>query len=237
MTSDRGLLTAGNFFRYFYPFWMKVCYLEQKGDKMKSNKLFIELFWLFFKMSPVTFGGGYAMIPIIEKEIVQRKKWMDMREVSDTLALGGTAPGAIAINSAIFIGYRVGGMLGAVAAMFGALFPTFIIVIVLGSAYLIFQDNEYVNAAFKGISGAVVALIGYAAIKISKNSIIDKSTASLAILMVVAMIVLNLHPILVIFLGAVLGIIITKVKEKLGIIVQFERNETPKQPEKTNQAS
>lgn len=204
---------------------------------MKLKKLlYLELFWSFFKMSPVTFGGGYAMIPIIEREIVHRKNWMNMREVSDTLALGGTAPGAIAINSAIFIGYRVGGMVGAVAAMFGALLPTFIIVILLGGIYLFYQENEYVNAAFKGISGAVVALIGYAAIKISKNSIIDKSTAILAILMVMGMIVFNLHPILVIFLGALLGIVITRVKEKLGIIVEFERNET-KQTEKSNQAS
>lgn len=204
---------------------------------MKKIISLLNLFWVFFKMSPVTFGGGYAMIPIIEREIVYRKKWMKMGEVSDTLALAGTAPGAIAINASIFIGYRIGGILGAIVAMLGALIPTFIIVVTIGSLYFYFQDNVYVHAAFKGISGAVVALITYAAIKISKTSIIDKSTALLSIVMVVGMIVLNLHPLLVIVLGAILGIVITKVKEKLGIVVKLENEEKEKESHQVHQAS
>ena len=190
---------------------------------MNTKKSLWELFWVFFKMSPITFGGGYAMIPIIEREIVFRRKWMTMKDVSNTLALAGTAPGAIAVNSSIFIGYKVSGIVGAIVAMIGAILPTFVIVIVLGSLYFYFQDNVYVDSAFKGISGAVVALISYAAIKISKTAIIDKSTAILALIMLVAMITLNLHPIFVICLGALLGIFITKVKEKLGLIVKLEK--------------
>ncbi|KAB7668403.1 chromate transporter [Bacillus sp. B1-b2] len=204
---------------------------------MKEKVSLLEIFWVFFRMSPITFGGGYAMIPIIEREIVFRKKWMKMQEVSDTLALAGTAPGAIAINASIYIGYRIRGILGALIAMFGALIPTFIIVVTLGSLYLYFQDNTYVNAAFKGISGAVVALITYAAFKISKTSIIDKSTAILSMIMVLGMIILKLHPILVIVLGAILGILITKIKEKLGIVVQFEKEEQQTNASQTDQAS
>lgn len=204
---------------------------------MKEKVSLLEIFWVFFRMSPITFGGGYAMIPIIEREIVFRKKWMKMQDVSDTLALAGTAPGAIAINASIYIGYRIRGILGALIAMFGALIPTFIIVVTLGSLYLYFQDNTYVNAAFKGISGAVVALITYAAFKISKTSIIDKSTAILSMIMVLGMIILKLHPILVIVLGAILGILITKIKEKLGIVVQFEKEEQQTNASQTDQAS
>lgn len=202
---------------------------------MKLKVSLFQIFWVFCKMSPVTFGGGYAMIPIIEKEIVVRKKWMKMGEISDTLALAGTAPGAIAVNASIFIGYRLGGILGALVAMLGALLPTFLIVLILGSLYLYFQDNVFVNAAFKGISGAVVALIGYAAIKIGKTSIIDKSTAVLSIVMIVSMILFNLHPIVVILLGALLGIMIAKVKEKLGMAVKLETEES--QVHEADQAS
>lgn len=168
---------------------------------MNTKKSLWELFWVFFKMSPITFGGGYAMIPIIEREIVFRRKWMTMKDVSNALALAGTAPGAIAVNSSIFIGYKVSGIVGAIVAMIGAILPTFVIVILLGNLYFYFQDNVYVDSAFKGISGAVVTLISYAAIKISKTAIIDKSTAILALKMLVAMIALNLHPIFVICLG------------------------------------
>ncbi|MEZ7794084.1 chromate transporter [Niallia circulans] len=202
---------------------------------MKLKVSLFQIFWVFCKMSPATFGGGYAMIPIIEKEIVVRKKWMKMGEISDTLALAGTAPGAIAVNASIFIGYRLGGILGALVAMLGALLPTFLIVLILGSLYLYFQDNVYINAAFKGISGAVVALIGYAAIKIGKTSIIDKSTAVLSIVMIVSMILFNLHPIVVILLGALLGIMIAKVKEKLGMAVKLEKEES--QVQEADQAS
>lgn len=225
-------------FTNFYPFRIKECYDDSRKKSsninrwreitMKNKKQLWELFWVFFKMSPVTFGGGYAMIPIIEREVVFHKKWLNMDDVSDTLALAGTAPGAIAVNSSIFIGFRVAGIMGAIAAMLGALIPTFVIVVTLGSLYLYFQDNTIVNAAFKGIGGAIVALITYAAIKISKTAIMDKSTAVLAIVMFIGMLVFQLHPLLVIFLGALSGIVIIKIKEKFGVLAELDQKEKHK---------
>lgn len=193
------------------------------GVRMKKEWiLFFQLFWAFFKIGPVTFGGGYAMIPLIEREVVEKYKWVKIEEVSDMFALSGTAPGAIAINAATFIGHKIGGIRGAIAAMIGVLLPTFIIVMLLNVIFISFQGNPHVEAAFLSIRAAVVALITYAAIKIAKTSILDKSTLILSISMVFMMLVFHWNPILVIFTGALLGIIIVKVKELLNIPVVFD---------------
>ncbi|MDQ6598544.1 chromate transporter [Bacillus salipaludis] len=195
---------------------------------MKSKlKLLIVLFWIFFKIAPVTFGGGYAMIPLIERQFVHKKQWLNMKDVSDIFALSGTAPGAIAVNCATFIGYRFGGVLGAIAALAGVLFPTVIIVCFLSIFFILFKDNSYFESAFLGIRAAVVALILYAAIEISKTALLDKSTFILCAGMVVMMLVFHLHPIIAIFLGALFGIMIVKVKKRLGIAVRLEKIQEP----------
>lgn len=186
-------------------------------------KLFIQLFWSFFKIGPVTFGGGYAMIPLIEREVVKRRKWVKVEDVSDLLALSGTVPGAIAVNAATLIGHRIAGICGAIAAMIGVLLPTFIIMILLNVVFVSLQGNPHVEAAFLGIRASVVALIVYAAIKMAPTSILDKSTATLTISMVLIMVMFHWNPILVIFAGALLGIIIVKVKTLLNITVKLDR--------------
>lgn len=200
---------------------------------MKSNlKLLIELFWIFFKIAPVTFGGGYAMIPLIERQFVHKKQWLNMKDVSDIFALSGTAPGAIAVNCATFIGYRFGGFWGAIAALAGILFPTVLIVCFLSIFFILFKDNSYFEAAFLGIRAAVVALILYAAIEISKTALLDKSTSILCAGMVVMMLVFHLHPVIAIFLGALFGIMIVKVKKWLGIAVRLEKLQDPQKGKK-----
>lgn len=198
--------------------------------RMRSEwKLIFQLFWTFFKIGPITFGGGYAMIPLIEREVVEKKKWVKIEEVSDMFALSGTAPGAIAVNAATFIGHRIAGVRGAIAAMVGVLLPTFVIVMLLNVVFVSLQGNPHVEAAFLGIRAAVVALIAYAAIKIARTSILDKSTLVLTICMVFMMVVFHWHPILVIFTGALLGIIIVKVKELMGLPVHFDTNQAKKE--------
>lgn len=193
----------------------------------KRGAILLDLFWVFFKIGPITFGGGYAMIPLIEREVVDKKKWIKTEEVSDMFALSGTAPGAIAVNAATFIGYHIAGVLGAIVAMIGVLLPTFIIVVVLSIVLVSFQGNPHVEAAFLGIRAAVVALITYAGIKIAKTSIFDKSTFILAAVMVVMMLVFHWHPILVIFVGALLGIIIIQVKKLFHLPIQLEKSVQP----------
>ncbi|MBO1514066.1 chromate transporter [Metabacillus bambusae] len=196
--------------------------------KEEWKKVF-QLFWSFFKIGPVTFGGGYAMIPLIEKEVVHKKNWVKSEDLTDVFAIAGTIPGAIAVNAATFIGHRIAGIRGAIAATLGTLLPTFIIVLVLCGLLSSFQENPYVESAFFGIRAATVALIVYAGIKIARTSLLDKATFTLALSMVLAMLIFHWHPIFVIFLGALLGILIIKIKEKLGMIVRFEKNDEEKE--------
>ena len=177
-------------------------------------KILFQLFWTFFKISPVTFGGGFAMIPLIEKEVVEKKKWLQSEEITDIFALSQSVPGAVAINSATFIGHRIGGIKGSIAAMIGVSLPTFLIVMTLGIFYFSIQDNPKIEAAFLSIRASIVAIIAYAAIKIAKTAIVDKST--FGIMIVGVLLLFFIHPIFVILLGALTGIITIIIKKKLG---------------------
>lgn len=173
-------------------------------------KILFQLFWTFFKISPVTFGGGFAMIPLIEKEVVEKKKWLKKEDVTDVFALSQSVPGAVAINSATFIGQRIGGIKGAIAAMIGVSLPTFIIVLMLGIFYFYIQDNPKIEAAFLSIRASIVAIIAYAAFKIAKTAIIDKST--FGIMLIGIPVLFFIHPVIAIVAGALVGIITVKVK-------------------------
>lgn len=173
-----------------------------------------QIFWTFFKISPVTFGGGYAMIPLIEKEVVEKRKWLKHEDIIDVFALSQSVPGAVAINSATFIGQRIGGIRGSIAAMIGVSLPTFLIVLALGILYLFIQNHPKVEAAFVSIRVSIVALIVYAAIKTAKTAVIDKSTWGMFVIGVPALFII--HPILAILIGGLGGIIITFMKAKLG---------------------
>jgi chromate transporter len=192
---------------------------------MKLNadgRLSFQIFWTFFRISPVTFGGGFAMIPLIIKEIVEKKKWLTTEEITDVIALSQTVPGAVAVNSATFIGHRIGGIRGALAAMFGVSLPTFLIVLAFGISYFHIHDNPKLEAAFISIRVTIVAIIVYAAIKIAKTAITDKTT--FFIMAAGIPLLFFIHPILVIFLGAITGIIAIYIKKKLRYDTEMKKN-------------
>ncbi|MGE6612751.1 chromate transporter [Peribacillus sp. NPDC076916] len=190
-------------------------------------KTLFHLFWTFFKIAPVTFGGGFAMIPLIEKEVVEKRKWMNSEEVTDVFALSQSVPGAVAINSATFIGHRIAGMRGAMAAMIGVSLPTFLIVLLLGILYFFIQDNSKIESAFISIRASIVAIIAYAAIKIGKTAVVDKST--FCILLAGIPVLFFLHPVIVIVAGAVVGIVTISIKKKLGYDVKLDRKDMTKE--------
>lgn len=187
----------------------------------REIKFLFDVFICFLKIGPVTFGGGYAMIPLIEREVVTRKKWLEIEDVTDVFALAESVPGAIAINSATFIGHRLAGVKGAICAMLGILLPTFCTTLILGVLLFSFQGNPHVESAFMGIRPTIVALIVYAGIKISRAAILDKTTFGLMLAMLTIILILDLHPIIAILSGAFLGISIVKIKEKIGYAVKF----------------
>lgn len=193
---------------------------------MKTNwKLLWRIFVSFLKIGPVTFGGGYAMIPLIEREIVTNRKWIREEDIADIFAVSESIPGAIAINSATFVGYRVAGVKGAVAALLGVLLPTFLIVLGLCIAFLQVRDNPKIVAAFHGIRPAVVALIVYAAIKIGHTAVIDKTTLVTVVVAAAFLMVFHLHPVAVIAGGALIGILLVKVKESMGHSGMLDRDQ------------
>lgn len=182
-------------------------------DNFKKNlSVLFQIFTTFAKIGPVTFGGGYAMISMIEKEVVHKKGWVKETDVADVFALSQSIPGAIAINSATFIGFKIRRTLGAIAALLGILLPTFLIVLALCMAFIYVQDNPYIVSAFKGIGAAVVALIAYAGFKTARTGVIDRSTLFITIATIVLLLFFHVNSIIVIVLGALVGIIVMQMK-------------------------
>ena len=128
-----------------------------------------ELFVSFFKIGAFTFGGGYAMIPLIEREVIDNKGWVDRREYLDLLTLAQSAPGPISLNTSVFVGYKRAGYAGAVAALLGIVVPPFTIILLVALFFTGVRDNAVVDAAFKGMRPAVVALIVVPVISLARG--------------------------------------------------------------------
>lgn len=169
-------------------------------------KLLWQLFFSFLKIGPVTFGGGYAVIPLLEKEMVERKKWITKESIGDVLSLAQTAPGSVAVNTAIVIGFRIAGVPGSVIALLGILSPTIVIVLVLAFLFLQYNQNPLVQAALLGIRPAIVALIIFAAVRVGKTALLDKP-AILIGAAALALLLFHIHPVIIILLGAFVGMI------------------------------
>ena len=136
---------------------------------MKKFKSLVLLFWAMFKIGLFTFGGGYAMIAIIERELVERKKWIEHDEFMDMIAIAESTPGPIAINSATYIGYKRGGVLGSLFATLGVVLPSFTIIFIISLFYKQFMQIQLVAYAFKGIQACVAFLILSAGFKMLKK--------------------------------------------------------------------
>jgi chromate transporter len=176
-----------------------------------------QIFWSFCKISPISFGGGYAMIPAIEREVVEKRQWMDEVEISGALSIAGSAPGGIGINAATLIGYRLAGIPGALVAIVGMGLPTFIIMLLLTIGYASVEDSVKASAAFEGIHSAVVAFIAIAGWRMLKSAIHDKSTLLIVSTGLAALLFTSMHPALLLLVGTFAGLWIFKIKEKLNV--------------------
>ncbi|MBR2871791.1 MAG: chromate transporter [Clostridia bacterium] len=136
---------------------------------MQKLKNLLKVFLIFFKIGLFTFGGGYAMIAIIEREICEKKKWIEHEEFLDIVAIAESTPGPLAINSATFVGYKVCGVLGSVFATLGVVLPSFCIIFAISFVFDAFLSLEYVRYAFMGIQACVAFLIVNAGIKMLKH--------------------------------------------------------------------
>ena len=181
--------------------------------KRIKESAYVELFVAFFKIGLFTIGGGYAMLPMLRKEVVEKHKWASDDEMLDYFAIGQSTPGIIAINTATFIGHKKKGVLGAIFATLGMVTPSWIIIIAIAAFYNEFSSNIYVEKAFAGIRVVVVALILNAVIRMGKKSI--KNWYSIAIFLVAFVLVgfISVSAIYIILAAGVLGIVINSFKE------------------------
>jgi len=157
-----------------------------------------DLFLTYFRVGAVTFGGGYAMIPILEREVVKKKNWVSEEELLDYYAISQCTPGVIAVNAATFVGYKMAGVLGSVFATLGVISPSIIIITIIANMLSVFSDNRYVTSAFKGISIAVCALVFTTVVGMIKKNVKNIFSVILAVFAFVAIGILNLSPIIVV---------------------------------------
>ncbi len=176
-----------------------------------NNKLkkIYELFLTFLKIGAFTFGGGYAMIPLIQREICEEKKWLNDEDILEIIAIAESTPGPIAINSASFVGYRVAGFWGSFFSTFGVVLPSFVIISLISLVIKQFEQLKFVQYAFMGIRAGVLALIIKAFLTMYKKCPKNKVSYLIFILSFVAVAVFDVNVLIVILSCAVIGLVST----------------------------
>ena len=165
-----------------------------------------EAFVTFFKMGLFTIGGGYAMIPLMEKEIVEKRHWVEREEFLDIMAVAQSAPGVFAVNISIVIGYKKAGLKGSVACALGNVLPSILIILLIALGFRHFRGNEFVENVFKGIRPAVVALILVPTFNMARAAKINRYTIWIPIATALAIWLLGISPLYVIVAGIMGGI-------------------------------
>lgn len=171
-------------------------------------KELLELFLAFARIGGLTFGGGYAMLPMLQHEVVENKGWATEAELMDYYAVGQCVPGVIAVNTAVFVGSKVKGLFGAIAASLGVVAPSLAIIIAIAAFIQSFSELEIVQNAFAGIRVGVCVLIFTSVIKLFKKAIVDKFTFALFAIVFALALFVDISPIIFVVIAAVAGMIV-----------------------------
>lgn len=185
----------------------------EKQTTNQNNKF--SLFTTFFKIGAFTFGGGYAMIPLIQKEVVENKKWVTDQDILDIIAIAESTPGPISVNTATFIGYKLFGIFGAFIATFGLVLPSFLIILTISLFLKEFQNVEIVQLAFKGIRAGILALILKALFTMYKQCPKSALSYTLIAFSFLSTSFLNLSPLVAIIFCAISGILHSFITTKI----------------------
>ena len=177
-------------------------------------KEMLELFLAFAKVGVMTFGGGYAMLPILQREIVENKGWATDEELTDYFAIGQCTPGVIAVNTATFIGQKYKGITGGIVATLGVVFPSLVIITILAGVIDAFSHLIWVQHAFAGIRVCVCVLIFNAVLKLWKSAVKDKWALGIFLCVLAASVLLELSPVVYVLFAAVAGIVIKTLEVK-----------------------
>ena len=183
---------------------------------MERLKKLLSLYWSFFKIGAMTFGGGYAMLPMLEREIVENKKWATQEEILNYFAVGQCTPGVIAVNTATFVGYNEEGVLGGIFATLGVVSPSIVIITVIAMVLSQISHITWVQHAFGGIRVAVAALILASVIKLFKSSVKNAVGLILCIIAFVLVAVLGASPLYIVIGAAIVGIVMGYLPKKAG---------------------
>lgn len=182
---------------------------------MKRNKkIYWELFTSFLKVGAFTFGGGYAMIPLIQKEAVENNHWISESDILDVIAIAESTPGPIAVNSATFVGYRVAGFWGSFFSTLGVALPSFSVILLISFFYEEFRSNQWIGYAFLGIRAGVAVLLINAFLKLYKTLKVNVFNIAVIVLSLAAVLFFDVSSILVIAAAGVLGVIYNLLRNK-----------------------
>lgn len=167
---------------------------------------YMQLFATFAKIGVMTFGGGYAMLPILQREVCESKKWADDSEIMDYYAIGQCTPGIIAVNVATFIGNKRKGIPGGVIATLGMVFPSLVIITVIAAVLHNFMEIVWIQHAFAGIRVCVCVFILNAVLKLWKSAVIDAWTLLIFALVFIGSVFLNLSPVIYVIVAGAAGV-------------------------------
>ncbi len=181
---------------------------------MSKIKLNLELFWSFFKIGGMTFGGGLTMLPMLEHELVQKKEWVSEEELLDCYAIGQCTPGIIAVNTATFVGYKKNKISGGIFATLGMIFPSIMIITIIAMFLKNFMDNIWFQHALQGVRGVVCALLCNTVINLCKKSLKNHFTELIFLAVLLLGFFTKIPTIILVLLAAAAGIIADLIKEK-----------------------
>ena len=181
--------------------------LLKEVTQMKKSRKFLQLFLSTFKLSAFTFGGGYVIIPLMRKQFVEKLHWIEEDEMLDLTAIAQSAPGPIAVNASILVGYRTGGILGGIVTALGTVLPPLIILSVISLFYAAFRSNQIINLLLKGMAAGVVAVIFDVVITMAKDLVSQKRLLPILIMCgaFAASVLFNLNVVLIILACGLVG--------------------------------
>lgn len=185
----------------------------------KDNKIkLFDIFYVFLKIGIVLVGGGYVILPLLNSEIVEKKKWMSYDEILDKFCISQCLPGIIVANTALFVGYKLRGVAGAIAAIVGVTISAFVIIISVANILSVIFHNKVVNNIFDYVNLSVIVLILVTLKDMFPKCIVDKTTLFLFLVCMYLILGLKISPFLVIFTGIILGFIISLIKKLKGVV-------------------
>ena len=204
---DTDFFHLSKLFYIFFHFFYHLC--SQFSEIMAS---YWKILWVFAKIGAFTIGGGYAMIPLIQNEIV-RRGWLEEKDFPDIIALAQSAPGLLAVNISIFAGYRMRGVRGSIVATLGSILPSFLIILLIAMAFSGFQDDPTVRRIFQGIRPVVVALIVVPMLQMAKKANRNILAWAVSLVAMVLVAFLKVSPIYILVIVAVVSYTVAKYRE------------------------